>query len=91
MAKHTAEEVAEILSDFVNGGYGADQDELAREVLLQHRTLQQQIFNAFLCCIERWSELPENRYDARNEYTVETSKLIMAALKGKWFGRTPLI
>jgi len=89
--KHTAAEVAEILADFVNSSYQSDQKDLAAEILCQHRTLQQSIFNVFMLTIKAWSELPEHHYDARNGYTVETSKDIMAALKDKWFGRTPLI
>lgn len=44
-------------------------------VMREHRTIQQSIFSLFLRTIEGWSK--QERFDARNEFTVEKSKEIM--------------
>lgn len=46
-------------------------------VLSEHRTLQQQLFEMMLHVIKAWSELPNDRYDMRNKYTVEKCREIM--------------
>ncbi len=58
-------------------------------IMIEHRTLQQSIFNVFMQCIKAWAET--KNFDARNEYTVTLCKKIMAAVKDDYFGRTPLI
>ena len=55
----------------------------ARLVTNEHRTLQQTMFQAMLECMKMWSDAKANgRYDARNEYTVDTSRKIMDMLNG---------
>ena len=72
------------LTDMVNS-YTPPIKQFVDSTLAEHRTLQQQMFGAFMFCIKAWSELDSDHYDVRNEYTVETCKKIMSALGG-WHG-----
>lgn len=89
MERPTGEEVAEILTSFVNGASSQDKKEFVEKLTKrEHRTLQQQAFGLFIEAIFAWSKTEENRYDLRNEYTVQTSKEIADLLK---FSGVPLI
>ena len=73
----TAEEVANILADFVNK---ANREELVRftdyMVGNVHRTLQQQVIGLLMGLVQRYARLTENYYDLRNEATVQLCKKI---------------
>ncbi len=84
-----ARETARNLATAVNE-MGFDVDVFAEELLRQHRTLQQNAFWAFLAAVKAWAELSENRYDARNEFTVEQSRKIVEAL-GQYNLKPPFI
>jgi hypothetical protein len=73
------QELVKVLSNYVNR-MGHDKDGVAETVMREHRTLQQNIFGLFLRVIEEWSK--QGHSDLRNEYTIETSKKIMAILDG---------
>ncbi len=74
-ARAAARKLADALNEM-----GFDSPSFAGELLRQHRTLQQNAFGAFLAVIDKWAGLPANRFDARNEFTVEQSRKIVEAL-----------
>ena len=84
-----AREAARNLADALNE-MGFDADSFADELLRQHRTLQQTAFGAFLATIKTWAVLPGNRFDLRNEFTVEQSRKIVEAL-GQYNLKVPFI
>jgi hypothetical protein len=84
-----AREAARNLASAVNE-MGFDVDVFADELLCQHRTLQQNAFGAFLATVKAWAGLPANRFDLRNEFTVEQSRKIVEAL-GQYNLKPPFI
>ncbi len=84
-----AREAARNLASAVNE-MGFDVEAFADEILRSHRTLQQTAFGAFLAVIDKWAGLPANRFDARNEFTVEQSRKIVEAL-GRYNLKVPFI
>ena len=84
-AREAARNLAEALNEM-----GFDVDVFADELLRQHRTLQQTAFGAFLAVIDKWAGLSESRFDLRNEFTVEQSRKIVAAL-GEFNLKPPFI
>jgi len=83
-----AKDAVEKLTRFVNN-FSVNEDAFVDALMREHRTLQQSTFGLFLRCCKRWSELNENQYDARNEYTVQKSREIMKVVDG--FTRCPMI
>jgi len=84
-----AEEVVEALSRFANT-MNLDGNAFVAALMREHRTLQQSIFGLMLASIEAWAELPENRYDARNAFTVGRCREIVDFM-GKFNMRPPCI
>ncbi len=84
-----AREAARNLADALNE-MGFDVDMFADELLRQHRTLQQTAFGTFLATVKAWAVLPANRFDLRNEFTVEQSRKIVEAL-GEFNLKPPFI
>ncbi len=84
-----AREAARHLANAVNE-MGFDVDVFADELLRQHRTLQQTAFGASLATVKAWAGLESNRFDARNEFTVEQSRKIVGAL-GQYNLKVPFI
>ena len=84
-AEHAARELANAVNEM-----GFDSESFAAELLNQHRTLQQSAFGAFLAAISAWADLPDSRFDLRNEFTVKKSRVIVTAL-GKYNLKTPFI
>lgn len=84
-----AREAARVLANAVNE-MSFDVEAFADEVLRQHRTLQQNVFGAFLACVKAWAGLPENRRDLRNQFTCEKSREI-AELLGEFGFKPPYI
>ena len=74
--KENAEEAAKVLTKAVNN-MCFDMKAFVETIMREHRTLQQNVFEAMLHLCEAWAALPENRYDLRNQYTVEISRKIM--------------
>ena len=66
-------------SDWVNG-MGHRNEDFVQAVMQEHRTLQQQMFEVMLACIDAWAKT--EHYDARNEFTVLKSLEIMALFPG---------
>lgn len=94
----SGKDLAEALSRFVNSM--SNREEVAifvDEVLHDHRTLQQQTFELFMCCIEGWAKAAEKgNFDGRNEYTVTLCQRMLAeatkpGVLPTWCGRVPLI
>ena len=84
-----AMKMAEAIANFANN-YNSPNRELAMAIMLQHRTIQQSIFEMFLFVIHEWSLRTEyGKHDLRNEYTVKKSAEIMKLLDG--FYRCPCI
>jgi len=88
-AKERAQKAARDLTNAVND-MGFEYEAFAAEVMNEHRTLQQNTFGAFLALVKAWSELPENRYDLRNEWTCQKSREIVKAL-GEYGLKPPYI
>lgn len=73
----SGKEVAEELSDFVNGSLSYREQDFVNEVLSEHRTLQQSMFRLFVHCMDGWAEMHKSgMYDARNEATCVISSKI---------------
>jgi len=70
-----ARAVVKAFSDWVNG-MGHENLPFVEAVMAEHRTLQQQMFEVMLACIEAWAK--QEHYDARNEFTVMKCREIMA-------------
>lgn len=84
-----AQKMAEAIANFANN-YNSPNKELADAIMLQHRTIQQSIFEMFLFVIHEWSKRTAyGKHDLRNEYTVKKSAEIMKLLDG--FYRCPCI
>lgn len=84
--KKEAQEVVHVFSRWVNSMTHNNQL-FVHAVLQEHRTLQQQMFEVMLACIQAWAETPH--YDLRNEFTVEKCKQIMTLFPGG--AHTPFI
>lgn len=77
MERLTGKELANAVSDFVNGADKESKKEFVNTLTHRtHRTLQQLSFGLFLDAIFEWADNAENNFDMRNEYTVETSRKI---------------
>lgn len=87
-----ARKVAQCLTDYVNP-MGHDNRLVATELTYEHRTLQQQVFELMITCIDTWANLNENQYDGRNEATVKASRKIIELCGDEWkyLKRMPLI
>jgi hypothetical protein len=66
-------------SNWVNG-MGHDNHAFVQAVMLEHRTIQQQMFEVMLSCMQAWSQAQQ--FDLRNEFTVVKSREIMALFPG---------
>ena len=86
--REDAQALAEQFTKTVNN-MNFDQKAFVETIMREHRTLQQNVFEAFLHLCGAWAKLDENQYDARNEYTVLTAKKIMELTAG--CVRTPYI
>lgn len=79
MMKPTGKEMAKLFADFVNIMDDSPKKEFAENICYNtHRTLQQDVFAAFLECVKLWSTMYENEmYDLRNEQTCKMSNDIV--------------
>lgn len=81
----TGEEMAHILTDFVNGATNGKLEKFVETLTRRsHRTLQEEVFMLFLKCVDSWAEQNQNvmyDYDARNKYTIITSDKIKRFLE----------
>lgn len=69
--------VAEQLTDFLNSASQQDVKDFTEAMMVEHRYLQEEAFKLFLKTCEEWSKMHDaDRFDARNEFTVKTSKKI---------------
>jgi hypothetical protein len=86
-----ARAAAKIVADAVNE-MSFDVESFADELMRQHRTIQQNVFGAFMGAVRAWASLAgEDRFfDARNEFTVRASKQIVDTL-GKYGTKPPFI
>jgi hypothetical protein len=96
--KKRGEAIAGILSSFVNGTHNESSEAFVEAITSDHRTLQQMTFGLFLQLVDKWAEIGDDkefcRFDARNEFTVETALKIRNMFE-KEFGtgtiKAPLI
>lgn len=73
----TGKELAKELSQFVNVmANDKNEKEFIDAMMREHRTLQQNSFGLVCKLIKAWSEVEDNRYDLRNEFTVKTCQEI---------------
>ncbi len=75
-----AKEAATALANFVND-MGHSPDAFAGQMMQEHRTLQQQVFQLMATCIERWATT--EYYDLRNEDTIKICKQLAPILKAE--------
>ena len=78
-SEEKAQQIVQDWSNWVNA-MGHNNRVFAEAIMLEHRTLQQQLFEVMLCCIDAWAKT--EHCDLRNEYTVMKSREIMALLRG---------
>jgi len=80
--RKTEEEARQIVQSWSNwvNAMGHDNRVFAEAIMLEHRTLQQQMFETMLCCIDAWGKTAH--HDARNEFAVMKSREIMALFPG---------
>lgn len=74
-----AHELVHNFSRWVNN-MGHDNHDFVQAVMSEHRTLQQQMFETMLTCIDAWAK--QEHYDLRNEYTVLKCREIMNLFPG---------
>jgi hypothetical protein len=74
MERKSTEEVVQTLSDFVNS-FNCEYEDFAKEVMGEHRTLQQNIMRLFIATIQEWAK--QENFDLRNEDTVKLCKRII--------------
>ena len=74
-----AQRIVRDLSNWVNA-MGHDNRVFAKAIMLEHRTLQQQMFETMLYCIDSWSKTAH--HDGRNEFAVTKSREIMTLFPG---------
>lgn len=77
MERKTDEQMARDLAMYVNS-FSHSGKKFAKELMNEHRTLQQNVMRLFMTCIKTWSE--QEHYDDRNRATVELSKKIMKSV-----------
>jgi hypothetical protein len=78
-SEEKARSVVQALSDWVNEMGHCNQD-FVEAVMREHRTLQQQIFEVMLACMDAWAK--EEHFDLRNEFTVKKCQEIMNLFPG---------
>ncbi len=81
-----AREVVRQFSYWVNN-MGHNNQPFVEAVMCEHRTLQQQMFEVMLACMEAWAK--QENFDLRNEFTVLKCREIMAHFPGG--AHTPFI
>ncbi len=74
-----ARAVVQSFSDWVNG-MGHNNQAFVQAVMQEHRTLQQQMFEVMLACIDAWAKT--EHYDARNEFTITKCREIIQLFPG---------
>lgn len=88
MSKMTAEEVQNVVSNFVNN-FNCDEQGFVDAVLRDHRTLQQSTVRLCLKVIEAFAGLPESMTDPRNATAAEISRELIEAFKELHSGNKP--
>jgi len=74
-------ELAKLFMDLVNS-MGSRSEDFSEVVTREHRYLQQEAFNMFLSCIQKWQRAYlDDRFDPRNEYACKASKVMFDALR----------
>jgi len=76
--KDDTQEVVNYLSHFVNN-FNCPVEEVTNLIMMEHRTLQQNLMRLIMKLIEKWSQ--QEYYDLRNEGTIKLCKRIMEAVK----------
>ena len=79
LSEEKAQQIVQDWSNWVNA-MGHDNTPFVQEVMQEHRTLQQQMFETMLCCVDAWAKT--THHDQRNEFTVTKSREIMALFPG---------
>jgi hypothetical protein len=78
-SEDNARAAAKVLSDWANG-MGHSNQAFVQAVMQEHRTLQQQMFEVMLACVDAWAK--SEHYDARNAYTILKCREIMSLFPG---------
>lgn len=74
-----AHEVVRQFSHWINN-MSHENSDFVQAVMAEHRTLQQQMFEVMLCCINAWAK--QEHYDQRCEFTVLKCREIMEHFPG---------
>ena len=79
-------DVGKMVSDLMNNMNSQyDEDLFVNEILLQHRTIQQQVCKLMLRMIVAWGDNGRSeRYDARNEMTCKISEKLLTILEEEY-------
>lgn len=71
-------EASEAFIDFLNGATNQEKQEFVNNLMIEHRTLQQNAFDLFMDCVASWAQMEGTmRYDDRNQAAVRVSKKIV--------------
>lgn len=89
--KPTPQQVADVLTDFVNGARPEQIEALVNHLGNSHRTLQQAVTGLCLSWLQHLAGLKENQYDLRNQASVEVARSIDSAIGLKFWTRLPYI
>lgn len=86
MTERNDTEIARDLLDMVNN-MSYSSNEFVDEVLMSHRTLQQNTFRLVVDLLKAWEAVGDvGRFDARNEHTVKSAKVMLGALRDANYG-----
>ena len=86
MTERKDTEIARDILDMVNN-MSFSSNEFVDEVMMAHRTLQQNTFRLVVDLLKSWEAVGEvGRFDARNEHTVKNAKVMLAALRESNYG-----
>lgn len=84
MSRVTGVDMAVQFSNWINSAMSYEKEELAKEIVNDHRYIQDEMFGVFFNCIKDWAKMYENgRYDYRNERACKISYEIVKTLKEK--------
>lgn len=78
--KVTGNQMAEMLTDFINSSTSMDREEFVATMMREHRTLQEDTFLLMLQTVKGWANKPNFDVDGRNAYTVQASRAIVKGL-----------
>lgn len=79
--RKSGEMMAREFIDWVNSATSSEFRQFAQQIAREHRSLQQETFDLFLHCVEKWAEMYKmDLYDPRNAGACRLSYEILKAI-----------